>query len=266
MLDSCQLKGWTNTSHLPREKFTELLAAEHLVVTCKKLIQIRHDQSSLRTFREFKVRQVFVEGWTSLINSWILKSQKTQDSNKVRGIAWPAWTSQGLQSTQGSCSISAIKTIDLFHIKTTHIEKYFCSVKQSLPLVKKAQSLAMLVTWLAILTKPNPLPRLWSWVWSTRTFRSSFCRSSHEVICSDTTTAPNCLSLTTWAWLPQLLSLTTWAWLPQLLSLTTLTTWAWLPWLLEPDYWACWFFWRDEDWIPLICRHTACSWWPGCKL
>ncbi len=158
----------------------------------------------------------------------------------------------------GSCSILAIKNNDLFHIKITHIENCFCSVERSLPLAKKAESLAWPLAWLAILTTQNSLPNLWSCVWFTRTFRFSFCTSSHQLICSDHHQVPlstepvwlqslldywawllepDCLSLTTWAWLlePDYLSLTTWAWLlepdyPDYLSLTTGA------WLLEPDY------------------------------
>ena len=147
----------------------------------------------------------------------------------------------------GSCSIMAMKNNDLFHIKITHIENCFCSVEHSLPLAKKAKSLAWPLAWFDILTKQNSLPNLWSWVWSTRTFRSSFCTSSH-VICSDLHQVSLSIErvwlqslLDYWAWLlePDYLSLTTWAWLPWLLepdylsltTLTTLTTWAWL---LEP--------------------------------
>ena len=71
----------------------------------------------------------------------------------------------------------------LFHIKITHIEKCFCRVEQSLPLANKAKSLAWPLAWLAILTKQDSLPNLWSWLWSARTFTSSFCTSSHQLIC-----------------------------------------------------------------------------------
>ncbi len=134
----------------------------------------------------WEARHFFVERWTSLINSWILKSQKKK-CLKSTAKSWPLhgqheqvwlWNQHSLLG-MGSCSILAIKIHNLFHIKITHIENCFCSVEQSLPRAKKAKSLAWPLAWLAILTKQNSLPNLWSWVWSTRTFRSSFCTSSH---------------------------------------------------------------------------------------
>ncbi len=233
---------------------------------------MRHDHSSRKTFREFKVRQNFVEGLTSLINGCILKfiQKSSQESSKLLCTAQPEWTSLALESTQlgmASCSRSAIAFHTLFHIKIKHIENCFCSVEQSLPLVNKAQSLAMLLAWLTILTKPKSLPDLWGWVWSTRTFRSSSCISRHQVICSDHhhwakllepdySDYSSLTTLTTWAWLPWLLepdypddlSLTTLTAepdYPDYLSLTTLTTWAWL---LEPDYLSL----TTWAWLPLI--------------
>ena len=133
-------------------------------------------------------------------------------------------------------------------------------MEQSLPLVNKAQSLAWPFAWLAILTKPKSLPNLWSWVWSTRTFGSSFCTSSHQVICSDHRHWAKLLEPDYpdyWAWLLSLTTLTTSAWLPWLpepnypdylsvTTLTTLTTWAWLSLTLSLNVWqpssSCWQF------------------------
>ena len=58
-------------------------------------------------------------------------------------------------------------------------------MEQSLPLAKKAKSLAWPLAWLAIFTKQNSLPNLWSQVWSTKTFTSSICTSFHQLNCSD---------------------------------------------------------------------------------
>ncbi len=109
----------------------------------------------------------------SLINSWNLESPK----NCLKRAA-KSWALRGQQKQDwfwnqhsllgmGSCSILAIKNIDLFHIKITHIENCFCSVEQRLPLAKKAKSLAWPLAWLAIFTKQNSLPNLWSQLWST---------------------------------------------------------------------------------------------------
>ncbi len=110
---------------------------------------------------------------------------------------------------------------------------------------------------LAILTKQNSLPDLWGWVWSTRTFRPSFCTSSQL---TNLLWSP-LLSQTPWAWLPWLLEPDYpgfWAWLLWLLSLTT---WAWLLWILEPDYpdfWA-WLPWLLEPDYPDYFENYFCS-------
>ena len=70
------VEGWrTNTSHLSRESH-QITWSWRPGCNFEKLIQMRHAQSTLKTFQECKAQHVFVEGWTSLINSWILKSPK----------------------------------------------------------------------------------------------------------------------------------------------------------------------------------------------
>ena len=56
--------GGMKNEHLSsvEKKINELLTADDLVVTCESSFKKKHDQSSLKTFREFEAQHSFVEG------------------------------------------------------------------------------------------------------------------------------------------------------------------------------------------------------------
>ena len=143
MLDSCRVKGWG--THLSSVERKSQRTACSWTPGCN--LYKAHSNETWAVITQDLSRVQFAEhaNFCRRMNNphqqlkVEITKKKSQDSNKVLDIAWPAWTIVGLELTQLAWDGKLLH--HLFHVKSTHIENCFCSVEQSLPLAKKARSL-----------------------------------------------------------------------------------------------------------------------------